>query len=175
MTREEKNQIIEVLSQKLNDAPNFYFTDIGDLNSEKTSELRSMCYKNQIQLLVVKNTLLQKAMDKSEKDLSAFSDILKGPTSVMFTESGKAPAKLIREFRKKMKSEKPILKGAYIEESSYIGDNQLEILENIKTKNELIGDVIGILQSPAKNVISALQSGGQKLVGVLKTLSEKES
>jgi large subunit ribosomal protein L10 len=175
MTREEKNQIIEVLSQKLNDAPNFYFTDIGDLNSDKTSELRSMCYKNQIQLLVVKNTLLQKAMDKSEKDLSAFSDILKGPTSVMFTESGKAPAKLIREFRKKMKSEKPILKGAYIEESSYIGDNQLEILENIKTKNELIGDVIGILQSPAKNVISALQSGGQKLVGVLKTLSEKES
>lgn len=175
MTREEKNQVIEVLSQKLNDAPSFYFTDIGDLNSEKTSELRSMCFKSQIQLLVVKNTLLQKAMDKSDKDLTAFSDVLKGPTSIMFTESGKAPAKLIKEFRKKMKSEKPILKGAYVEESSYLGDNQLDLLENIKTKNELIGDVIGLLQSPAKNVISALQSGGQTLVGVLKTLSERES
>jgi large subunit ribosomal protein L10 len=175
MTREEKNQIIEVLSQRLNNSPNFYFTDIGDLNSEKTSELRSMCYRSQIQLLVVKNTLLQKAMDKSDKDLSAFSEVLKGPTSIMFTETSKAPAKLIKEFRKKMKSEKPLLKGAYVEESAYIGENQLDFLENIKTKNELLGEIIGILQSPAKNVIAALQSGGQKLVGILETLSEKES
>lgn len=174
MTREEKNQIIEVLSHRLNDAPGFYFTDIGDLNSEKTGELRSMCFKSQIQLLVVKNTLLQKAMDKSEKDLSEFSQILKGPTSIMFTESGKAPAKLIKEFRKKMKSEKPLFKGAYVEESIYIGENQLDLLENIKTKPELIGEIIGLLQSPAKNVISALQSSGQTLVGVLKTLSERE-
>lgn len=175
MTREEKNQTITVLSEKLNEASNFYITNIGGLNSEKSGELRRMCFKKEINLLVVKNTLLKKAMEKSEKDFVELFDILKGPTSVMFTEVGNDPAKLIKEFRKKFKSEKPLLKGAYVEESIYIGENQLDILENIKSKNEVIGDIIALLQSPAKNVISALQSGGHKLSGILKTLSEKES
>jgi len=175
MTRDEKNQSIETLSEKLNKSPNFYFTNMGGLNSEKTSELRRMCFKKEIGLQVVKNTLLKKAMEKSEKDFEELFDILKGPTSVMFTEVGNAPAKLIKEFRKKYKSEKPVLKGAYVAESAYIGENQLDILENIKSKDEMIGEIIALLQSPAKNVISALQSGGHKLSGILKTLSEKES
>jgi len=175
MTREEKNQTIETLSQQLNESANFYLTNIGDLNSDITSELRRMCYKNQIKLLVVKNTILRKAMEKSDKDLDALFDTLKGPTSIMFTEVSNAPAKLIKEFRKKFKAEKPLLKGAYVEESHYIGENQLDALENIKSKNEVIADIIALLQSPAKNVISALQSGGQKLSGILQTLSEKES
>ena len=174
MTREEKNQAIETLSERLNESANFYLTNIGDLDSVKTSNLRRMCFNNKISLLVVKNTLLRKAMEKSEKDFEDLADILKGPTSVMFTEVGNAPAKLIKEFRKKFKSEKPTLKGAYVEESTYIGENQLDILENIKSKDEVIADIIALLQSPAKNVISALQSGGQKLSGILQTLSEKE-
>ncbi|MCF8364724.1 MAG: 50S ribosomal protein L10 [Bacteroidales bacterium] len=175
MTREEKNQTIATLSEKLNQATNFYITNIGDLNSEVTGELRRMCYKKEINLLVVKNTLLQKAMERSERDFVELFDILKGPTSVMFTEVANAPATLIKEFRKKFKSDKPIFKGAFVQESAYIGENQLDALENIKSKEEVIGDIIALLQSPAKNVISALQSGGHKLSGILKTLSEKES
>ncbi len=175
MTREEKNHSIEALSKQLNQSSNFYFTNIGGLNSEKTGELRRMCYRKEIRLQVVKNTLLRKAMEKSDKDFEELYDSLAGPTSVMFTEVGNAPAKLIKEFRKKFKSDRPALKAAYVEESSYVGENQLDILENIKSKNEVIADVIALLQSPAKNVISALQSGGQKLSGILKTLSEKES
>lgn len=175
MTRTEKIQTIEVLSQKLNETSNFYITNIGDLNSEKTSELRRMCFKNDIKLIVVKNTLLRKAMEKSKKDLDELIETLIGPTSVMLTETGNTPAKLIKEFRKKFKSDKPLLKGAYVEESAYIGEDQLEILENIKSKNEVIADIIALLQSPAKNVISALQSGGNTLAGIIKTLSEKES
>lgn len=174
MTRDEKNQAIETLSVKLNESANFYLTNIGDLDSSRTSDLRRMCFKNDISLLVVKNTLLRKAMEKSDKDFEELFDILKGPTSVMFTEVGNAPAKLIKEFRKKFNSEKPILKGAYVEESTYVGENQLDILEKIKSKNEVIADIVALLQSPAKNVISALQSGGQTLTGILKTLSEKE-
>lgn len=174
MTREEKNQAIESLSEKLNEASNFYLTNIGDLNSEKTSNLRRMCFKNDINLLVVKNSLLKKVMEKSDRDFEELFDILKGPTSIMFTEVGNAPAKMIKEFRKKFKSEKPTLKGAYVEESVYIGEDQLDILEKMKSKNEVIADIIALLQSPAKNVISALQSGGQQLSGILQTLSEKE-
>jgi large subunit ribosomal protein L10 len=175
MTRTEKIQTIEVLSQKLNETPNFYLTNIGDLNSEITGELRRMCFKNNIQLIVVKNTLLRKAMEKSEKDLEELFETLTGPTSVMLTESGNVPAKMIKEFRKKFKTEKPLLKGAYVEESAYIGEDQLDILESIKSKNEVIADIVALLQSPAKNVISALQSGGNTLAGIIKTLSEKES
>lgn len=174
MTREEKNQAIETLSEKLRENPNFYITNIENLNSETTSNLRRMCFNKDIQLLVVKNALLKKAMEKSDRDFEELFDILKGHTSVMFTEVGNAPAKLIKEFRKKFKSDKPLLKGAFVEESTYIGENQLDILENIKSKNELIADVIALLQSPAKNVVSALQSGGQTLTGILQTLSEKE-
>jgi large subunit ribosomal protein L10 len=173
MTIKEKNQIIETLTQELNETSNFYLTDIGGLTVERTGELRRLCFKRDVKLKVVKNTLLRKAMEKSEKDLDELYDTLKGPNSIMFTEIGNLPAKLIKEFRLKFKSEKPVLKGAYVEESAYIGENQLVTLENIKSKNEVIAEIIGLLQSPAKNVISALQSGGQKLSGILETLSER--
>lgn len=172
MTREEKAQVIEDLTGKLADNSVIYLADISGLNAETTSNLRRACFKANIKLAVVKNTLLAKAMEKAEKDFGDLPTILKGNTSLMLSETGNAPAKVIKEFRKK--SEKPVLKGAYVQESIYIGDDQLENLVNIKSKEELIGDIIGLLQSPAKNVISALQSGGSKLSGILKTLSEKE-
>lgn len=171
MRKEEKNQLIGSLADQLNENKNIYIADISDLNAEVTSSLRRICFKRNIKLTVVKNTLLKRAMEKSEKNLEELYDALKGPTSLMFAEAGNVPAKLIKEFRKT--SNRPVLKGAYVEEVTYLGDDQLEILINIKSKNELIADIILLLQSPAKNVISALQSGGQNLTGILKTLSEK--
>ncbi len=171
MTREEKNQFIDLLSQKLEVTNNFYLADISDLNAEKTTELRRLCYKRDVVLQLVKNTLLKKAMEKSKKDFEALYEVLKGSTSIMFTEAGNAPAKLIKEFRKK--ADRPILKGAYIEEMTYIGEDQLEFLANIKSKNELIADVIALLQSPMRNVLGALQSGGHTISGVLQTLQDK--
>jgi large subunit ribosomal protein L10 len=173
MKKNEKNQLIDILTEQLNQSSNIYVADISNLNAENTSDLRRLCFKSDIKLTVVKNTLLKRAMEKSEKNLDDLYAILQGPTSLMFSEAGNTPAKIIKEFRKKTK-DRPILKGAYVEESTYLGDDQLETLVNIKSKNELIGDVIALLQSPAKNVISALQSGGQSLTGILKTLSEKE-
>ena len=173
MTREEKNQFIDSLTEQLNSSNYFYFTDIADLNSEATTNLRRLCFKKDVKLQMVKNTLLQKAMEKTDKDLEPLYEVLKGSTSIMFAEAGNVPAKLIKEFRKKEKLEKPLLKGAFVEEMSYVGEDQLDILVNIKSKNELIADVIALLQSPAKNVISALQSSSHTLTGVLKTLSEK--
>ncbi|MCK5676909.1 MAG: 50S ribosomal protein L10, partial [Flavobacteriaceae bacterium] len=149
-----------------------YLADISGLNALQTSNLRRACFKANVNLSVVKNTLLAKAMEKSDKEFGDLPDTLKGNTSMMISETGNAPAKVIKEFRKK--SDKPILKGAYIEEAIYIGDDQLNSLVSIKSKEELIGDIITILQSPAKNVISALQSGGNKLSGILTTLSEKK-
>lgn len=172
MKREDKASIISDLAQKLKDASHFYLTDIAELNAEDTSNLRRKCFEKKIELVVVKNTMLKKAMEQSDIDYSEMYDVLKGATSVMFTETGNAPGKLIQEFRKKY--EKPIVKAAYVEETIYIGDNQLDALATIKSKNELIADVIGLLQSPAKNVVSGLQSSGQILTGVLKTLSERE-
>jgi large subunit ribosomal protein L10 len=145
--------------------------DISGLNAEATSNLRRACFKAGVQLAVVKNTLLTKAMENSEKEFGELPTILKGNSSILLSETGNAPAKIIKEFRKK--SDKPVLKGAYIEEAVYLGDDQLENLVNIKSKEELLGDIIGLLQSPAKNVISALQSGGQTLSGIVKTLSER--
>ncbi len=172
MKKEEKNQVVESLAEMLKNNNNFYIADTSKLNAEDTSELRRLCYKREVTLTVVKNTLLRKAMEQqTDKDLEALYEILKGPTSIMFAEAGNAPAKLIKEFRKT--SERPILKGAYIEEMTYIGDEQLDFLVAIKSKNELIGDIIGLLQSPVSNVMSALQSGGNILSGVVKTLSEK--
>ena len=173
MTKEEKNQFIDSLKEQLNNSNYFYLTDISDLNSEATTNLRRLCFKMDVKLQMVKNSLLQKAMEQTEKDLEPLYEVLKGSTSIMWAEAGSVPAKLIKEFRKKQKQEKPLLKGAYVEEMSYVGEDQLDLLVNIKSKNELIGDIIGLLQSPAKNVISALQSGGQTLSGVIKTLSEK--
>jgi large subunit ribosomal protein L10 len=172
MTREEKSQVIEELTAQLADNKNIYLADISGLNAGTTSNLRRACFKANVKLAVVKNTLLEKAMEASEKDFGELPTILKGNTSVMYSETGNAPAKVIKAFRKK--SDKPLLKGAFIEEAIYLGDEQLDILVDIKSREELIGEVIGLLQSPAKNVISALQSGGGKLSGILKTLSQKE-
>ena len=171
MKKEEKDQLIETLTQQLNEANSLYLADISSLNAENTSQLRRMCFKREIRLQIVKNTLLRKAMERSEKDYSPFYDILKQNTSLMFCEDAKEPAKLIKEFRKK--SDKPVLKGAYLMDMHFIGDHELDTLIAIKSKEELIGDIIGLLQSPARNVISGLQSGGGKLAGILKTLSEK--
>ena len=172
MTREEKSQVIETLTAQLSDNANIYLADISGLDAGNTSNLRRACFKAGVQLAVVKNTLLKKAMESSDKDFGELKDILKGNTSLMFSETGNAPAKVIKEFRKK--SDKPLLKGAYIQESIYVGDNQLDSLVELKSKDELIGEIIGLLQSPAKNVVSALKSSGGKLAGIVKTLSERE-
>jgi large subunit ribosomal protein L10 len=173
MTREEKSQVIEALTTRLTEGTIIYLADISGLNALATSNLRRACFKANIELAVVKNTLLEKAMEKSDKDFGDLPSTLKGNTSLMFSETGNAPAKLIKEFRTKSKSDKPLLKGAYVEKAIFVGEDQLDTLVNIKSKEELIGDIISLLQSPAKNVISALQSGGNKLSGIIKTLSEK--
>ena len=156
MTREEKSQVIEVLTTQLAEENIIYLADISGLNALDTFNLRKACFKANVKLAVVKNTLLEKAMEKVDKDFGDLPNILKGNTSLMISETGNAPAKVIKEFRKK--SDKPLLKGAYVEEAIYVGDDQLDTLVNIKSKEELIGEVISLLQSPAKNVISALQS-----------------
>jgi len=172
MTREEKSQVIKDLTAQLADNSNIYLTDISGLNAGATSNLRRACFKADVQLAVVKNTLLEKAMEASDREFGELQTVLKGNTSVMYSETGNAPAKVIKAFRKK--SDKPLLKGAFIEEAIYLGDEQLDMLVDIKSKEELIGEIITLLQSPAKNVISALQSSGGKLSGILKTLSQKE-
>ena len=172
MTREEKSQVIQDLTGKLADNPVIYLADISGLNASDTSNLRRACFKANVKLAVVKNTLLAKAMDSSDKDFGELPTVLKGNTSLMMAETGNAPAKVIKAFRKG-KQEKPILKGAYVEQEVYVGDDQLDNFVNIKSKEEVIGDIIGLLQSPAKNVISALQSGGGKIHGILQTLSER--
>lgn len=171
MTREEKSLIIKDLTAQLADNQVIYLTDLTGLDADTTSRLRRACFKANIKLAVVKNTLLAKAMEASDKEFGELPSVLKGNTSLMYADVANSPAKLIKDFRKK--SDKPILKGAYIEEAVYVGDNQLDALCSIKSKEEVIGDIIGLLQSPAKNVISALKSGGGKLAGILKTLSEK--
>jgi len=171
MTKEQKNREIDELTSLLESTNTLYVADIAGLNAQDTSNLRRLCHQREVALSVVKNSLLRKAMERSEKNFDELYEVLKGNTSIMIAEAGNAPAKLIKEFRKK--STKPLLKGAYIEESIYIGDNQLESLVSIKSKEELIGDVIALLQSPAKNVISALQSGGQTIAGLVKTLEER--
>jgi len=171
MTREEKSQVIEDLTTQLTDSSIIYIADISGLNAQATSNLRRACFKAGVRLAVVKNTLLTKAMENSIKEFGELPSTLKGNSSILLSETGNAPAKVIKEFRKK--SDKPLLKGAYIEEAVYLGDDQLESLVNIKSKEELLGEIIGLLQSPAKNVISALQSGGKTLSGIVKTLSEK--
>lgn len=171
MTREEKNQLIDLLAEKLSSHNTIYVADISNLNSEETTRLRALCHKQEIHLQVAKNTLLKKAMDKVDKDFKDLYEALAGPTSLLLSEAGSAPAKLIKEFRKT--SSRPILKGAYIEEMTYLGDDQLDFLASIKSKDELVADVIALLQSPMRNVIGALQSGGNTITGILKTLSEK--
>ena len=171
MRKEDKQVIIDSILAELQACPNFYLTDISDLNAEKTSQLRRQCFNSGIKMLVVKNSLLHKAMQQTGKDFDDLYNVLKGSTAVMLCETGNAPAKLIKNFRQK--NDRPILKGAFIEECCYIGDEMVDTLCNIKSKNDLIADIIALLQSPIKNVISGLQGGGHKLSGILETLSEK--
>ncbi len=171
MTKEEKINMINTIKSELDNSVNIYLTDCSGLNADSTSKLRRACFKSNVKLSVVKNTLLAKAMEEVEKDFGDLKSVLKGNTALMYSDVGNAPAKVIKNFRKK--SEKPILKGAFIEESIYLGDDMLNSLVEIKSKEELIGEIIGLLQSPAKNLVSALKSSGSKISGVLKTLSEK--
>lgn len=172
MNKDNKAQYIEDLASELTQANIFYLADTADLSVETINQLRRRCFQQGITLRVVKNTLLAKAMDRVEgRNYDNLASVLSGPTAIIFSEVGNAPAKLIKEFRKK--NAKPVLKGAYIEEVIFIGDNQLDALEAIKSREELIGDIIGLLQSPAKNVISGLTSGGSKIAGILKTLEER--
>jgi len=173
MNKEQKNQAIESLSVLLKEHPHFYLTDASGLSVEKTNKLRRMCFDKEVKMLVVKNTLLSKAMEKTSANYEPLHDTLIGATAILFSSVANAPAKLIKEFRKGG-NEKPVLKSAFVEESVYIGHNQLDTLANIKSKNEMIGDIIAMLQSPAQNVISALQSGKNKIAGIIKTLEDKK-
>ena len=171
MTREEKSNMIESIKSNLDSNSTVYLADCSGLDADSTSKLRRACFKSNIKLSVVKNTLLFRAMEEVNKDFGELKSVLKGNTTLMLSDIGNAPAKVIKNFRKK--SEKPILKGAFVEESIYLGDDLLETLVNIKSKEELLGEIVSLLQSPTKNLISALKSSGSKISGVLKTLSEK--
>lgn len=171
MKSSEKKVIIESLQEQINSYSHFYLTDISGLNAEKTSALRRLCFNQDVKLVVVKNTLLRKALESSNKNVEEIYEALKGNTSVMFSENANVPAKLIKDFSKKHK--KPVLKGAYVQESVYLGENQLEALIAVKSKNELIADVVAMLKSPMNTVLSQLQSGGNIIHGVLDTLKER--
>lgn len=174
MKKDEKEKIINSLVESFKSHNTFYITDISGITVEKTNKLRRNCFSKNIQVRVAKNTLIKKALQKIDE--SAYEGLfgsLKGSTAIMFCETANVPAKVIKDFRKT--SERPILKGAFIDTAIFIGDNQLDTLASLKSKNELIGEIIGLLQSPAKNVISALQSGGGKLAGILKTLEQRGS
>ena len=174
MKKEDKALVIEKIGNTLAEYSCVYLTQTSGLNAEKTSALRRACFKDDIKMLCVKNTLLKKAFENSSTDYSELYGLLHGETTLLLSNVGNAPAKLIKKFRQKNET-LPMLKGAFVEESVYIGEGQLDALSNIKSKNELIGDIIGLLQSPAKNVVSALKSSGHKLHGVLETLSNKEN
>ena len=171
MKREEKQEIVKALAEQIKSYGNFYITDTADLTVAKVNGIRRKCFDKGIAIQVVKNTLIQKALIEAGVDSEELLGILKGSSTMLFSETGSAPAKLIKELRKE--GDKPVLKGAYIDAAIFIGDNQVDTLSKLKSKNELIGDIIGLLQSPAKNVVSALQSGGNTLAGVVKTLQER--
>ncbi len=172
MTKTEKNQLIDQLAETLSASNVIYLADTSELSAAATSELRRICFKEEIKLTVVKNSLLQKALERVEgKDFTELYGVLAGPTSLMLSETSNAPAKLIQQFRKKNK--KPILKAAYVEEMCFVGDDQLQALVDIKSREELIGGIISLLQSPMQNVLGALKSGGYTIAGVVKTLSER--
>lgn len=172
MRKEDKNTVVDNLVENINEYSHFYVTEAGGLNAEKSSNLRRECFKKDVKMVMVKNTLLRKALEQVEGDFNEMFETFKGTTAVLFSNTGNVPAKLIKEFAKA--NTKPTLKSAYVEESLYIGENQLEALCNIKSKDEVLADVVALLQSPMKNVVSALQSGGSTIHGLLKTLGEKE-
>ncbi len=170
MNKEEKVKVVEELKGQLNGCKSIYLTDIAGLDAMQTSKLRRECFNSNVKLSVVKNTFLERAMSESDMDFGELKDMLKGNTTIMLSESGNSPAKVIKKFRKD--GEKPILKGAFVDEAIYIGDDQIEALFKLKSKEEVIGEIITLLQSPAKNVISALKSSSGKIAGLVKTLSE---
>ena len=172
MKKEVKDTIIGDLGNKMKEYPHFYLVDIAGLNAEATSSLRRKCFKNEIKLVVVKNTLLHKAFEASDIDFSELYGTLKGSTAVMFTTTANVPAKLLKD-KDIVKAGVPSLKAAYAEEGFYVGADKLNELASIKSKNEVIADIVALLQSPAKNVVSALQSGAGTIHGVLKTLGER--
>lgn len=172
MTREEKQAAIEVLKGELESTPAFYLTDSSTMTVAQINSFRRICFKEGVRFQVAKNTLIQKALESIDGERYAeVIELLHGPTSIMISDNAKLPAKILKDFRKR--SERPVLKGAFIDTATYKGDDQIDVLSKLKSKEELIGEIIGLLQSPAKNVISALQSGGQKLAGIVKTLQER--
>lgn len=171
MKKEEKVKVVEELRGQLSNYKSIYLTDIAGLDAAQTSKLRRECFNLDVKLSVVKNTFLERAMSESSNDFGELKDLLKGNTSIMLSKVGNSPAKVIKKFRKD--GDKPILKGAFVDEAIYIGDEHIEALFNLKSKDEVIGEIISILQSPANNVISALKSSSRKVAGLVKTLSEK--
>ena len=171
MNKEEKGKAVEELKGQLADYKSIYLTDIAGLNAVQTSKLRRECFNSNVKLSVVKNTFLERAMSESENDFGELKELLKGNTAVMLSTIANSPAKVIKKFRKD--GDKPILKGAFVDEAIYIGDEHIDALFNLKSKEEVIGEIITLLQSPAKNVISALKSSSGKIAGLVKTLSEK--
>lgn len=171
MRKEEKHEVVLALTETIAEYGNFYITDTANLSVARVNDIRRKCFENDIKMQVAKNKLIRKAMEASEGDFSEMFDVLKGSSSILFSKSANAPAKLIKQLRRS--GDKPVLKAAYIDSAVFIGDNQLDALVNLKSKEELVADIIALLQSPAKNVISGLQSGGNKLAGIVKTLQER--
>ena len=171
MNKEEKHDLVLALTEQIKDFGNFYITDTSDLTVAKINNIRRKCFESDITMLVAKNSLIRKAMEAADGDFSPMFDVLKGSSSILFSKSATAPAKLIKKLRKA--GDKPLLKAAYIDSAIFIGDNQLDTLVKLKSKEQLIGEIVGLLQSPAKNVISALQSGGNTIAGLVKTLKER--
>jgi large subunit ribosomal protein L10 len=171
MRKEEKQEIVQALAEQIKSFGNFYIADTADLSVEKINGIRRKCFEQGIIMQVAKNTLIEKALIEAGVESEEIASVLKGASTIFFSEVGNAPAKLIKQLRKE--GDKPLLKGAYIQETAFVGDNQLDALVNLKSKNELIADVIAALQSPAKNVISALQSSGNTVSGLLKTLEQR--
>jgi len=171
MNKDEKHELVLALTEQIKEYGNFYITDTSNLTVAKVNDIRRKCFESDITMQVAKNTLIRKAMEASAGDFSPIFEALKGSSSILFSKSATAPAKLIKQLRRT--GEKPILKAAYIDSAIFVGDNQLDTLINLKSKEQLIGEIIGLLQSPAKNVISGLQSGGNKLAGIVKTLQER--
>ena len=171
MRKEEKHEVVLALTEQIQEYGNFYITDTANLTVAKVNAIRRKCFDSDIKMQVAKNTLIKKAMEAAGGDYSEMYDVLKGSSSIMFSKTANAPAKLIKQLRKQ--GDKPVLKAAYIDSAIFIGDNQLDALVNLKSKEELVADIIALLQSPAKNVISGLQSGGNKLAGIVKTLQER--
>lgn len=173
MTREEKNQIIDEIAEYLSTYKFVYVADNSSMTALQDNAFRRLLHKNDIKMQVAKNTLILKAIEKADLNWGELADVLKGTTALLYASNQKAPAKALKEFRKK--TDKPVLKGAYIDSSVFVGDDKLDMLTELKSREDLIGEIVGLLQSPARNVISGLQSGGNKLAGILKTLSEKEN